>query len=184
VAAAADPPVLSAVFTNVRIYWNNHHHMLREVKHVGGWVLRANLHLLFRLSLIPFATGFTEESGFEPIPVALYAFDLLMCGLAHTLLARAMINEHGRDSAFARALGLDPKGKISLLAYLVAISLAFLTVWISVGLFLLVAGMWIVPDRRFVKVALGAALQTAPADVCASPPPFRFPASVRSCMAT
>ncbi len=142
--------------------------------------MRTNLPLLLWLSLMPFATGFTEESGFEPIPVALYAFDLLMCRLAHTLLARAMINEHGRDSAFARALGSDPKGKISLLAYVVAIPLVFLTVWLSVGLFLLVAGMWIVPDRRFVKVALGAALQTAPADVCASPPPFRFPARVRS----
>jgi len=151
---------------------------------MGGWVFRANLPLLLWLSLMPIATGFTEESGFEPIPVALYAFDLLMCGLAHTLLARAMINEHGRDSAFARALGLDPKGKISLLAYVVAIPLAFLTVWISVGLFLLVAGMWIVLDRKFVKAALGVALQTAPADLCASPPPFRFPASVRSRKAT
>ncbi len=138
-------------FINVGIYWNNHHHMFHAVKHVGGWVLWANLHLLFWLSLLPFATGFMEESGFQPVPVAIYGFDLLMCAIAYTLLVIALLAEHGRHSEFARALGSDSKGKISLVAYILSIPLAFVNVWVSLALILAVALIWIVPDRRFAR---------------------------------
>lgn len=140
-------------FLNVGIYWNNHHHMFHSVKHVGGWVLWANLHLLFWLSLMPFATGFMEESGFQPMPVALYAFDLMMCAVAYTLLVYALIAEHGNDSDFARALGSDLKGKLSLASYIVSIPMAYVNVWISLVLILGVALTWIVPDRRFSRPA-------------------------------
>jgi uncharacterized membrane protein len=138
-------------FLNVGIYWNNHHHMFHSVKHVGGWVLWANLHLLFWLSLMPFATGFMEESGFLPMPVALYAFDLMMCAVAYTLLARALIAEHGPGSEFAKALGSDLKGKLSLASYVISIPMAFVNVWVSLALILGVALTWIVPDRRFSR---------------------------------
>ena len=138
-------------FLNVGIYWNNHHHMFHSVKHVGGWVLWANLHLLFWLSLMPFATGFMEESGFLPMPVALYGFDLLMCAGSYTLLVFALIAEHGRESDFAKALGSDLKGKLSLASYLVSIPMAYVNVWISLALILGVALTWIVPDRRFAR---------------------------------
>lgn len=136
-------------FLNVGIYWNNHHHMFHSVKHVGGWVLWANLHLLFWLSLLPFATGFMEESGFQSMPVAIYGFDLLMCGVGYTLLVRALIVEHGKDSDFAKALGSDLKGKLSLASYAVSIPMAYVSVWVSLALILGVALTWIVPDRRF-----------------------------------
>ncbi|MCX7288370.1 MAG: TMEM175 family protein [Rhodobacterales bacterium] len=140
-------------FLNVGIYWNNHHHMFHSVKHVGGWVLWANLHLLFWLSLMPFATGFMEESGFLSMPVALYAFVLLMCAISYTLLTFALIAEHGRDSDFARALGSDAKGKASLAAYAAAVPLAYVNVWVSLALVLTVAVIWVVPDRRFARPA-------------------------------
>jgi uncharacterized membrane protein len=140
-------------FLNVGIYWNNHHHMFHSVKHVGGWVLWANLHLLFWLSLLPFTTGFMEESGFLPMPVAIYAVDLLMCAIAYTLLARALIAEHGKESDFARALGSDTKGKLSLAAYIASVPLAYVNVWISLALILAVAVSWVVPDRRFARPA-------------------------------
>jgi len=139
--------VLSFVF--IGIYWNNHHHMFHAVKHVGGWVLWANLHLLFWLSLIPFATGFMEESGFESMPVALYGFDLAACAMAYFLLVRALLGVHGFKSYFARALGSDLKGKLSLVAYLFAIPLAFVSIWIALAVYIGVAMVWIVPDRRF-----------------------------------
>jgi uncharacterized membrane protein len=139
-------------FANIGIYWNNHHHMFQAVKHVSGWVLWANLHWLFWLSLIPFVTGFMSESGFHAMPVALYAIDLTLCAVAYLLLMRALISEHGRDSEFARALGSDLKGKLSLTAYVVAIPAAFAGVWISLTLFVVVAAAWIVPDRRFSRV--------------------------------
>jgi uncharacterized membrane protein len=136
-------------FVNVGIYWNNHHHMFQAVKHVEGKVLWANLHLLFWLSLMPFATGFMSENHFAPIPVAVYAFDLFMCAVAYTILVIVLIGHHGRDSDFAQALGTDRKGKISLACYLIAVPMAFINVWISIALMLFVAGMWFVPDRRF-----------------------------------
>jgi uncharacterized membrane protein len=125
-------------FANIGIYWNNHHHMFQAVKHVSGWVLWANLHWLFWLSLIPFVTGFMSESGFHAMPVALYAIDLTLCAVAYLLLMRA--------------LGSDLKGKLSLTAYVVAIPAAFAGVWISLTLFVVVAAAWIVPDRRFSRV--------------------------------
>ena len=145
------PVFLSYVlsFVNVGIYWNNHHHLFHAVKQVGGWVLWANLHLLFWLSLLPFATGFMEESGFEPFPVALYAADLMMCAVAYTLLVFALVAQHGAKSDFARALGSDRKGKLSLAAYVLSVPMAFVSVWVSLALILAVALTWIVPDRRF-----------------------------------
>ena len=140
-------------FTNIGIYWNNHHHTFQAVHHVGGWVLWANLHWLFWLSLMPFATGFMEESGFQPVPVAVYAFDLVLCALAYLLLLRALIAEHGADSDFAHALGSDLKGKLSLAAYVAAMPAAFVSVWISGVLIIGVALAWIVPDRRFSRPA-------------------------------
>jgi uncharacterized membrane protein len=149
------PVFLSYVlsFLNVGIYWNNHHHMFHAVKHVGGWVLWANLHLLFWLSLIPFTTGFMDESGFDAMPVALYAANLTLCAVAYTFLVTALKAVHGRDSAFARAFGSDLKGKLSLVAYVAAIPLAFVSAWISAALILAVALLWIVPDQRFSRPA-------------------------------
>ncbi len=98
-------------FVNVGIYWNNNHHMFQAVKHFGGWVLWANLHLLFWLSLVPFTLAFMGENGFAPLTVAVYSFDLLMCGLAYLGLQKALIAQHGKDSDFARAIGCDLKGK-------------------------------------------------------------------------
>ncbi len=139
-------------FANVGIYWNNHHHMFQAVKHVGGWVLWANLHLLFWLSLMPFATAFMGENGFTAPTVALYGFDLLMCSIAYFLLVKALLAEHGQDSDFARALGSDRKGKISTLAYMLAMPLAFVQPMLALALIAAVAAIWIVPDRRFARM--------------------------------
>ena len=149
------PVFLSYVlsFANVGIYWNNHHHMFQAVKHVTGGVLWANLHLLFWLSLMPFATGFMGENEFAAIPVALYAFDLAMCAIAYTILALTLARIHGKDSDFAKAMGSDTKGKISLAAYIAAIPFAFISPIISLGLMLMVALIWFVPDTRFAKIA-------------------------------
>ena len=138
-------------FANVGIYWNNHHHMFHAVKHVGGWVLWANLHLLFWLSLMPFATAFMGENHFAPVTVAIYAFDLMMCAVSYTLVVLALLAEHGKGSDFARALGSDRKGKVSLAAYIAAIPMAFVSVWIAAALLIAVALIWIVPDRRFSR---------------------------------
>ena len=148
------PVFLSYVlsFVNVGIYWNNHHHMFHAVRHVNGAVLWTNLHLLFWLSLMPFATGWMGENEFSTIPVAVYGFDLCMCGVAYYILARALIHRHGPDSDFTKALGNDIKGKISALAYIVSIPLAFVNSWIAMILYLLVAAMWFVPDRRFERM--------------------------------
>jgi uncharacterized membrane protein len=138
-------------FVNVGIYWNNHHQMFHAVKHVGGWVLWANLHLLFWLSLMPFATGLMGENHFASITVALYAVDLMMCALAYQLLVVALLAEHGRDSDFARALGSDRKGKGSLVCYIIAIPLAFVQPVLAMCVMAVVALIWIVPDRRFAR---------------------------------
>ncbi len=140
-------------FTNVGIYWANHHHMFHAVHHVGGWVLWANLHLLFWLSLMPFATGIVGENELGSVPVALYAFDLTMCAVSYTLLVMALVAQHGRDSDFARALGSDAKGRISLAIYVVSIPLAFMAPVVSLMLIALVAAVWVVPDRRFARAA-------------------------------
>jgi uncharacterized membrane protein len=153
--SALAPVFLSYVlsFVNVGIYWNNHHHLLHTVKHVSGGILWANLHLLFWLSLMPFATGWMGENHFEALPVALYAFDLMMCGVAFTLLQSRIIAAHGRDAALlAQALGADRKGKASLLAYVCAVPLAFFSAVAAGVLIVLVALMWLIPDRRIEKV--------------------------------
>jgi uncharacterized membrane protein len=139
-------------FANVGTYWNNHHHLFQAVKNVGGWVLWANLHLLFWLSLMPFATGFMGENGFAPVTVAIYAFDLSMCGVAYILLMFSLIAQHGKESDFAKAFGSDVKGKVSLGANFLAIPLALWQPWLALALLGLVAVMWIVPDRRLAKV--------------------------------
>ena len=149
------PVFLSYVlsFLYVGIYWNNHHHTFHAVKQVGGWVLWANLHLLFWLSLLPFATGFMGENEMAAVPVAIYAVDLTMCAVAYTLLIRALVAEHGKESDFAKALGSDTKGKISLASYLASIGLAFVSPLGALVLMAVVAAIWVVPDRRFARAA-------------------------------
>ena len=149
------PVFLSYVlsFAYVGIYWNNHHHMLHAVKRVSAGILWANLHLLFWLSLIPFTTGWMGENHFAALPVAVYAFDLLMCALAYTVLQAQIIKLHGDDSVLAHAVGSDIKGKISLAAYIVAIPLALLGYsWLAGALLIAVAMMWFIPDRRIARV--------------------------------
>jgi uncharacterized membrane protein len=141
--------VLSFVF--VAIYWNNHHHMLHACHHVNGAILWANVHLLFWLSLVPFVTGWMGENHFAPLPVALYGFVLLMCGAAFTVLARMLVQIHGSDSPLARALGEDRKGRMSVVLYAAAIPLAFVDRWIALGIYVVVAAIWLIPDRRIER---------------------------------
>jgi uncharacterized membrane protein len=138
-------------FIYIGIYWNNHHHLFQAVRHVNGRILWANLHLLFWLSLFPFATGWMGENHFTSTPVALYGVVLLCAAIAFTLLTRSLITRHGQDSALATAIGRDFKGKISLGSYAVAIPLSFVHPWIACGLYVLVAVLWFIPDRRIEK---------------------------------
>jgi len=142
--------VLSFVFLG--IYWNNHHHLFQVVERVNGRVLWANLHLLFWLSLIPFVTGWMGENSFAPLPVALYGTVLLFAAIAYFILTRALLSIHEIDSVLATALGRDFKGKISVVIYALAIPLAFVSSWIAGGLFIMVAVMWLLPDRRIEKI--------------------------------
>src|SRR5438067_7809704 len=142
--------VLSFVF--VGIYWNNHHHMFHAVHHVNGATLWANLHLLFWLSLVPFVTGWMDENHFAAVTVAAYGIVLLGAACAYTILTLVLLASHGKDSPLAKALGKDFKGKISLVLYVAAIPLAFVQAWISGGLYVLVAAIWLCPDRRFEKL--------------------------------
>ena len=141
---------LSFVF--VAIYWNNHHHMFHAVHHVTGGTLWANMHLLFWLSLVPFATGWMDENHFAPLPVAIYGFVLLCTAVAYFTLTRVLLRSHERRSLLSRALGADLKGKISLLLYAAAIPLAFVRTWISLALYVAVSITWLVPDRRFERL--------------------------------
>lgn len=145
--------VLSFVYLG--IYWNNHHHLFHAVKHVNGPILWANMHLLFWLSLVPFATGWMGENHFAPIPVAVYGFALFMAGAAYTVLTRVLIYRHGPESPIAVALGRDVKGKISVLAYAVGIAVACRIPWLALALYVTVALMWLVPDRRIERVVEG-----------------------------
>jgi uncharacterized membrane protein len=142
--------VLSFIF--VGIYWNNHHHLLHAIQHVSGAVLWANLHLLFWLSLVPVTTAWMGESGFALWPVVLYGVDLLLCSLAWYVLSRLLIGEHGAQSMLASAYGRDAKGKLSSALYGAAVALAFVSPWISLALYVAVALMWLVPDRRIERV--------------------------------
>jgi len=141
--------VLSFVYLG--IYWNNHHHLLHAARHVDGRILWANLHLLFWLSLLPFVTHWTGDSGFAAWPVAVYGLVLLLAGFAYWLLVRALIARHGRDSVLATAIGSDFKGNVSLLVYVLAIPLAFVNRWIACLLYVAVAILWLVPDRRIER---------------------------------
>jgi uncharacterized membrane protein len=143
-------------FVMVGIYWNNHHHMFHAVKHVGGAVLWANLHLLFWLSLVPFVTGWMGENHFEKVPVFAYGLVLLGAAIAYTILVRSLLRLHGADSTFARALGGDFKGWISLAFYIAAPLLAFVAPLASCALYVLVAAIWLIPDRRFEKLVARA----------------------------
>ena len=142
--------VLSFVY--VGIYWNNHHHLFQTAMKVNGRILWANLHLLFWLSLIPFVTGWMGENHFAALPVALYGTILLMAGLAYYILARALAAHHGSESTLAVAIGKDFKGIVSLIIYATAISLSFLNPWIAFALYVMVAIIWVIPDRRIEKV--------------------------------
>ena len=139
-------------FALVGIYWNNHHHLLHAAQKVNGNVLWANLFLLFCLSLIPFVTAWMDENHFATIPVALYGVVMLLCAIAYTILAYILIASHGKDSTLAIAIGSDRKGKISLACYLAAIPLAFVDPRISLALYVTVAVIWFLPDRRIEKV--------------------------------
>lgn len=147
-------PVLGSYvlsFVYVGIYWNNHHHMLQAAGKVSGGILWANLHLLFWLSLIPFVTGWMGENHFATAPVALYGVVLLMCGVAYYILERALANHHGKDSKLVQALGYDFKGLLSIVIYTVAMALAFWNSWLAFALYVLVALMWLIPDRRIER---------------------------------
>src|ERR671912_137835 len=141
--------VLSYIFLG--IYWSNHHHLLHAAQQVNGRVLWANLHLLFWLSLIPFVTAWMGENNFATWPVAAYGVVLLFAAIAYFILARALISEHGGDSALAKALGKDFKSKVSVVFYAVAIPLSFVNSWLACALYVLVAVMWLIPDRRIER---------------------------------
>ncbi|MCI0362758.1 MAG: TMEM175 family protein [Phycisphaerales bacterium] len=148
------PVFLSYVlsFVYLAIYWNNHHHMLHAVQRVSGGILWANLHLLFWLSLIPFVTGWMGENRFARLPVAMYGVILLMAALAYTNLQRVILTVHGHDSLLGRAVGKDAKGKVSLLMYAIGIASAFWwKPWLAGALYVAVALMWLVPDRRIER---------------------------------
>ena len=138
-------------FIYIGIYWSNHHHMMYSVKHVNGAVLWANTHLLFWLSLVPFASGWMGENNFTKWPVVMYGIILFMAGSAYYILAQALIKLHGKDSTLARAIGKDKKGIISVVIYLISIAVAFFNPSISLILYAFVAAMWLIPDRRIEK---------------------------------
>ena len=148
------PVVLSYLlsFVYVGIYWNNHHHLFQAAQRVTGTILWANLHLLFWLSLIPFVTGWMGENHFAAVPTALYGVVLFMAAVAYWCLQGAIISEQGRDSALAGALGTDWKGKLSPLLYLAAIGLAFVNQWLADAIYVAVALIWFIPDRRLVQL--------------------------------
>jgi uncharacterized membrane protein len=147
------PLVLAYVlsFANLAIYWNNHHHLLQAAKTVSGRVLWMNMHLLFWLSLVPFATAWIGETGFAAIPMALYGVVLLMAAFAYGLLVQALRRAPGQTDTLATALGTDVKGRISPVIYALAIPIAFVVPLLSFALYWLVAAIWIVPDRRIER---------------------------------
>ena len=148
------PVFLSYVlsFIYVGIYWNNHHHLLHAARHVDGRILWANLHLLFWLSLFPFVTHWTGETGFAAWPVAVYGVVLLLAGFAYTLLVRALLARHGAGSVLAAAIGSDVKGHISLASYVLGILLAaFVNRWLAFAVYCSVALIWLVPDLRIER---------------------------------
>jgi len=151
------PRLLSYVlsFIYVGIHWNNHHHLLAACKRVDASIMWANLHLLFWLSLIPFATGWMGENHFASLPTALYGFVLLAAAIAYLILQSRIMAEEPDRSALRTEIGSDLKGKISLVLYLVAIATSFLMPWLAWALYAFVAALWLVPDRR-IERALGS----------------------------
>lgn len=149
------PVFLSYVlsFVYIGIYWNNHHHMLQATRRISGAVLWANLHLLFWLSLFPFTTGWMGENHFEPLPVALYGLVLLMAAIAYGILQHTIIRAEGAQSVLRRAVGKDWKGKLSPVLYLVAMVAALWLSWLSLVIYVGVAVLWLIPDRR-IETAL------------------------------
>ena len=144
-------PIISSYvlsFIYLAIYWNNHHHMMHTVKHVTGDILWANLHLLFWLSLVPFVTGWMGENHFAQMPLALYGIILLMAAVAYYILQTRIIINHSPDSLLSKAIGKDLKGKASPILYVIAIGSTWINPWIAGGIYLFVALMWIVPDKR------------------------------------
>ena len=153
------PVLLSYIlsFIYLGIYWNNHHHMMHTSHKVTGSMLWANLHLLFWLSLIPFTTGWMGENHFATLPAAAYGLVLLMAAVAYWILQQRIIVSQGEDSVLKRAIGSDWKGKLSPVLYIAAIILAFVSPWLSVALYVLVAVIWVVPDRRIERIVAGNA---------------------------
>lgn len=158
------PPFVCYVlsFIYLGIYWNNHHHMLHATQRVNGAILWANLHLLFWLSLVPFVTGWMGEDGFAPAPTALYGVVLLSAAIAYWILQQTIIAGQGAASLLAKAVGGDLKGKLSPVLYLIAIPSAFISQWISAALYVLVALIWLIPDRRIERVLAQVADEHAP----------------------
>ena len=150
--------VLSFIYLG--IYWNNHHHMLHVTQHVSGAILWANLHLLFWLSLFPFVTGWMGENHFAVMPTVLYGVILLMAAVAYWILQQAIIARHGGESLLAKAVGRDLKGKLSPVLYVIAIFAAFVAPWVAGALYVLVAVLWLVPDRRIERALAGGKGQT------------------------
>jgi len=147
----ADVPVLLAYllsYVNVGIFWNNHHHMLQVTERVDGKVLWANLALLFWMSLVPFVIRWIDEAGFTALPTAAYGIVLACAAISYWVLERQIIVVNGRDSRLAVAVGNDRKGRLSVLLYVSAVALAFVRPWIAIALYVMVALMWLVPDRR------------------------------------
>lgn len=142
--------VLSFVF--LAIYWNNHHHLLTATDHIDGHIMWANLHLLFWLSLIPFTTAWMAENEFAPVPVAAYGIILLLAGVAYYLLQRTILRHCDANNALREALGKDGKGRTSVALYALAVALAFLNQWLAIGVYVIVALMWLIPDRRIEKI--------------------------------
>jgi len=138
-------------FLYLGIYWNNHHHLFQAVKQIKGSVLWANLHLLFWLSLFPFVTGWMGENHFATWTVALYGGVLIMAATAYFILSRVLLAGHAADSVLARAIGADVKGRISIVIYAAGIALAFANAWIGLATYMLVAVIWLIPDRRIEK---------------------------------
>ncbi len=142
-------------FLYLGIYWNNHHHMLHLADRINGTILWANLHLLFWLSLVPFTTGWMGENHFAALPTAIYGVVLLMAAIAYSILQSAIIAGQGPGSKLAAAVGSDVKGRISIALYATAIALAFVSQWFSDALYITVALMWLVPDRRIESRVTG-----------------------------
>ena len=139
-------------FLYVGIYWNNHHHLIQSVHHVNGKILWANTHLLFWLSLLPFATSWAGEAHYSSEAVCFYGFILGMAGVAYFILTQQLIQLHGQESKLAKAIGSDFKGKISVVLYILAMGIAFLSPFASVAIYLFVAFIWLVPDSRLEKL--------------------------------